>query len=81
MRWTGHVIHMGEDRKVYQLLVGKPKGKRALGRLRLRVEWIQVAQDMDWWLAIANTVMIFLCSGTTELVIVKIFIKEMLGPL
>ena len=30
MRWTGHVIHMGERRGVYRVLVGKPEGKRAL---------------------------------------------------
>ena len=38
MRWVGHVAHMGERRGVYRVLVGKPKGKRALGRTRLRLE-------------------------------------------
>jgi hypothetical protein len=33
MRWVGHV-RMGEKRNVYRLLVGKPEGKRPLGRLR-----------------------------------------------
>jgi hypothetical protein len=32
MRWTGHVARMGEKRNVYRLLVGKPEGKRPLGR-------------------------------------------------
>jgi hypothetical protein len=32
MRWAGHVALMGEDRKVYKVLVGKPEGKRPLGR-------------------------------------------------
>jgi hypothetical protein len=32
MRWAGHVARMGEDRKVYKVLVGKPEGKRPLGR-------------------------------------------------
>jgi hypothetical protein len=32
MRWAGHVAHMGEDRKVYKVLVGKAEGKRPLGR-------------------------------------------------
>jgi hypothetical protein len=32
MRWVGHVACMGEDRKVYRVLVGKPEGKRPLGR-------------------------------------------------
>jgi hypothetical protein len=38
MRWAGHVARMGEKRNVYMLLVGKPEGKRPLGRLRRR--WI-----------------------------------------
>jgi hypothetical protein len=36
MRWAGHVAHMGEDRKMYKVLVGKPKGNRPLERLRHR---------------------------------------------
>ena len=31
MRWVGHVLHMGEGRGVYRVLVGKPEGKRPLG--------------------------------------------------
>jgi len=38
MRWVGHVARMGEERKVYKVLVGKPKGKRPLGRPRHRWE-------------------------------------------
>jgi len=38
MRWVGHVACMGERRGVYRVLVGKPEGKRALGRTRLRWE-------------------------------------------
>jgi hypothetical protein len=34
MRWVGHVARMGEKRNVYRLLVGKPEGKRPLGRPR-----------------------------------------------
>jgi hypothetical protein len=34
MRWVGHVAHMGAKRKVYKVLVGKPKGRRLLGRPR-----------------------------------------------
>jgi hypothetical protein len=61
MRWAGHVARMGEKRNVYRLLVGKPEGKRPLGRPRRRlidnikmhfleielsvVEWIGLAQD------------------------------------
>jgi hypothetical protein len=36
MRWAGHVARMGERRGVYRLLVGKPEGKRPLGRPRRR---------------------------------------------
>jgi hypothetical protein len=38
MRWVGHVARVGEKRNVYRLLVGKPEGKRPLGRPRRR--WI-----------------------------------------
>jgi hypothetical protein len=38
MRWAGHVARIGEKRNVYMLLVGKPEGKRQLGRPRRR--WI-----------------------------------------
>jgi hypothetical protein len=64
---------MGEDREVYNVLVGKPEGKRPLGRARRRwkdgirmdlreigwgsVEWIHLALDRDRWLALVNTVM------------------------
>jgi hypothetical protein len=36
MRWAGHVARMGEKRNAYRLLVGKPEGKRPLGRPRCR---------------------------------------------
>ena len=36
MKWTGHVSRMGEERGVYRVLVGKPEGKRPLGRPRRR---------------------------------------------
>ena len=36
MRWAGHVAHMGEGRGVYRVLVGKPEGKRPLGRPKRR---------------------------------------------
>jgi hypothetical protein len=38
MRWAGHVAHMGEERKMYKVLAGKPEGKRPLGRPRRRWE-------------------------------------------
>jgi hypothetical protein len=40
MRWAGHVTRIEEKRNVYKLLVGKPEGKRPLGRPRRR--WVKV---------------------------------------
>ena len=73
MRWTGYVARMGEGRVVYRVLVGKPEGKRPLGRPRRRWEdnikmdlqevggscgdWIELAQDRDRWRALVSTVM------------------------
>jgi hypothetical protein len=64
---------MGEERKVYKVLVGKPEGKRPLGRPRRRwedgirknlkeiglgsVDWIQLSQDRDRWRAVVSAVM------------------------
>jgi hypothetical protein len=38
MRWVGHVAQLGEKRNAYRLLVGKPEGKKLLGRPRHR--WV-----------------------------------------
>jgi len=38
MRWEGHVTFMGERRGLHRVLVGKPEGKRPLGRTRRRWE-------------------------------------------
>jgi hypothetical protein len=73
MRWTGHVERMGEKRNVYRLLVGKPEGKRLLGRPRHRwmdnikidileigvsiVDCIGLAEDRYGWSALVNSVM------------------------
>jgi hypothetical protein len=38
MRWAGHVARIGEERKVYEVLMGKPEGRRPLGRPRRRWE-------------------------------------------
>jgi hypothetical protein len=64
---------MGEKRNVYRLLVGKPEGKRLLGRSRDRwvdyirmdlgevgwcdVDWIGLAQDRKRWRALVNSVL------------------------
>jgi len=73
MRWVGHVAHMGEERGVYRVLVGKPEGKRPLGRPRHRwvdnirtdlqevrcgcMDWIGMAQDRDRWRTLVVAVM------------------------
>jgi hypothetical protein len=63
----------GEKRNVYRIFVGKPEGKRPLGRLRRRraddikmdlreigwnnMDWIDLAQDRDSWKALVDTIM------------------------
>jgi len=73
MRWAGHVAHMGKERGVCRVLVGKPEGRRPLGRPRHGwvdnitmdlqevgcgyVDWIGLAQDRDRWRMLVSTVM------------------------
>jgi len=45
MRWEGHVVIMGERRGVYRRLVGKPEGKRRLGRPKRR--WEDIFRKWD----------------------------------
>jgi hypothetical protein len=68
MRWSGHMAQMGEKRNGYRILVGKPEGKRPLGRRRCRwvdnikmdlgeigwgsMDWICL--DRDQWRALVN---------------------------
>jgi hypothetical protein len=51
MRWAGHVARMGEQRNEYRILVGKPEGKRPLGRPRRRwVDNIKIdLREMIWY--------------------------------
>jgi len=73
MKLAGHVARMGEEKGVYRVLVGKPEGKRPLGRPRRRwvnnirldlqevgcgyVDWIGLAQDRDRWRTVVSAVM------------------------
>ena len=69
MTWAGHVARMWEGRGVQRILVGKPEGKRSLGRPRRRWEfnikmdlqevggvgnWMEMAQDSDSWRALVE---------------------------
>jgi len=72
IKWAGHVVHMGEGRGVHRVLMGKPEGKRPLGRPRCRWDdnikmdlqevgggcgdWMELA-DRDRWRALVSTVM------------------------
>jgi hypothetical protein len=68
----GHVARMGEKRGAYRILVGRPEGRRPLGRPRRRwednikiylqdvgwgMDWIDLAQDRDRWRPLVNAVM------------------------
>ena len=80
MRWAGHVARMGEKRGVYRVLVGKPEGRRPLGRPRRRWvdnirmnllevgcvyrDWFGLAQDRDSWRTLVSCVMIL--SGSVK---------------
>jgi hypothetical protein len=73
IKWAGHVARMVEVRGAYNIFVGRPEGRRPLGRPRRKwednikmdlkeirfgdVDWINLAQDRDWWRALVNTVM------------------------
>jgi len=73
MRWAGHVACMSEERGMYRVLLGKPEGRRPLGRPRRRwvyyirrdlqemgcgyMDWIGLAQDRDRWRTLVSAVM------------------------
>ena len=65
MRWAGNVARMGKERGAYRVVLGKPEGRRPMGRPRRRwvdnirmnlqgvgwgyMDWIRLAQDRDGW--------------------------------
>jgi hypothetical protein len=60
MRWAGHVARMGEKRNVYRLLVGKPEGKRPLGRPRsrwidnIKMDLLEIRLSVVDWIGLAR---------------------------
>ena len=75
MRWARQMTRMSEERGEYRVLLGKPEGRRPLGRPRLRcvdnirmdlqevgcgyMDWIGLAQDTDRWRTLVSEVMNF----------------------
>jgi len=73
VRGAGHVARIGEEREVYRVLVGKPEGRRPLGRPRRRwvdnirmdlqevgcgyMDWIGLVQDRGRWRTLVSAVM------------------------
>jgi len=68
MRWAGHVARMGEERRVYRILLEKPEGRRPLERPKRiwvdlqevgcgYMDWIGLAQDRDRWRTLVSAVM------------------------
>jgi proteasome lid subunit RPN8/RPN11 len=73
MRWAVHVARRGAKRNACRILVGKPEGKKPIGRPRCRwvdnikvnfreigwggMDWIDLSQDRDQWRALLSTVM------------------------
>ncbi|KAJ4450411.1 hypothetical protein ANN_01835 [Periplaneta americana] len=92
LRWAGHVARMGESRNAYRVLVGRPEGKRPLGRPRRRWEdnikmdlrevgydgrdWINLAQDRDRWRAYVRAAMNL---RTKEDILVQVDIRAFRG--
>ena len=72
-RWVGYVARMSEERGVYGVLVGKPEGRRTMGRPRCRrvdnirmdfqevgcgyMDWIWLTQDRERWRTLVSAVM------------------------
>jgi hypothetical protein len=73
MRWAANVACMGEETGVYRVFLGKPEGRRPLGRPRRRwvdnirmdlqevgcgyMDWIELAQDRDRWRTLLSAIM------------------------
>jgi len=84
LRWAGHVARMEEGRSAFKILTSKPKGKRPLGRPRHRWEenirmdleeiginvgnWVNSAQDRDYWRALVNVALNLWVPKAKELV-------------
>jgi hypothetical protein len=67
IRWAGHVARMGEGRGVYGVLVGRPEGKRPLGRPRRR--WEDNINCIIAWLLYATELALYTCFSNPPLVL------------
>jgi hypothetical protein len=84
MRWAGHVARMGEEIKLYNVLVGKPEGKRPIERPRCRwddgirmgleeiglgvVDWIRLNQDRNRWRVVSAAMNLRVLAPRSELI-------------
>jgi hypothetical protein len=84
MRWAEHVARMGEERKLYEVLVGKPEGKRPIEIPRCRwedgismglgeiglgvVDWIRLAQDRNRWRVVSAAMNLRVLAPRSELI-------------
>ena len=73
MRWAGHVARIGEEKGLYSILLGKPEGRRSVGRPRRRwvdnirmdfqelgcgyMDWIRLVQDRESWRTLVSALM------------------------